>query len=99
MSMHGGGGGGMRSMRRDRAILEHHIKKGTLPRMLNFATQYRTMLIIFLTAVVLDAIVSSVSPLILREIIDKGIYGHHHVTHREHPVSYTHLTLPTIYSV
>jgi ATP-binding cassette subfamily B protein len=79
MSMHGGGGGrmGLRSLSRDRKILEHHIKKGTLPRILKFARHYRSALIFFLTVVVLDAIISSVSPLILREIIDVGIYKHH----------------------
>ena len=66
MSMHGGGGGGgggrmgLRSMRQNRDILEHQIKKGTLPRMLTYARQYRALLVIFLIAVVLDAVVSSV---------------------------------------
>jgi ATP-binding cassette subfamily B protein len=78
MSMHGGtmgrsGRAGMMSMRRNRDILEHRIKPGTLPRMLTFARVYRTMIIIFLIAVVLDAAVSSVSPLVLRAIIDTGI--------------------------
>jgi ATP-binding cassette subfamily B protein len=68
---------GLRSLSRDRKILEHRIKKGTLPRILKFARHYRPALIFFLSVVVLDAIISSVSPLILREIIDVGIYKHH----------------------
>jgi ATP-binding cassette subfamily B protein len=68
---------GLRSLSRDRKILEHQIKKGTLPRILKFARHYRSALIFFLTVVVFDAIISSVSPLILREIIDVGIYKHH----------------------
>jgi ATP-binding cassette, subfamily B, bacterial len=79
MSMHGGGGGGgggrmgLRSMRQNRDILEHQIKKGTLPRMLTYARQYRALLVIFLIAVVLDAVVSSVTPLIFRVIIDNAL--------------------------
>lgn len=81
MAMHGGGVGGggragMRSLTRSRDILEHRVKKGTLRRMFTFARPYRRLLIVFLTAVVLDAILSSVSPLVLRAIIDKGIVGH-----------------------
>jgi ATP-binding cassette subfamily B protein len=80
MSMHGGVGASsavrssMRSMGRDRKILEHRVKKGTFPRILKFAKAYKPMLIVFLVAVVLDAVVSSVSPLLLRAIIDNGIY-------------------------
>ena len=77
MSMHGAGGRmGMRGMQRDRKILEHRLKKGTLPRILKFAAHYRPALIFFLTVVIVDAIISSVSPLLLREIIDVGIYKH-----------------------
>ncbi|MGC2169661.1 MAG: ABC transporter ATP-binding protein [Acidimicrobiales bacterium] len=81
MAMHGGGMGrgglsGLRSLRRDRKILEHRIKKGTLPRILKFARRYRRALIFFLSVVVVDAVISSVSPLILREIIDVGIPEH-----------------------
>jgi ATP-binding cassette subfamily B protein len=66
----------MRSLSRDRKILEHRLKKGTLPRILRFAKHYRPALVVFLIVVVLDAIVSSVSPLLLRAIIDIGIRHH-----------------------
>jgi ATP-binding cassette subfamily B protein len=79
MSMHGGGGGGgggrmgLRSMRTNRDILEHQIKKGTLPRILTYAKNYRALLVVFLTAVILDAVVSSVTPLLFRGILDNAI--------------------------
>jgi ATP-binding cassette subfamily B protein len=77
MSMHGVAGFSVpRSMGRDRKILEHRLKKGTLPRILKFAKHYRPALIIFLSVVVLDAVISSVSPLLLRAIIDVGIPKH-----------------------
>ncbi len=82
MSMHSGGSAGragrmsMRSMTRDRKLLEHQVKKGTLRRILKFARQYRGLLIIFLVAVILDAALSSVAPLLLRAIIDNGIAKH-----------------------
>jgi ATP-binding cassette subfamily B protein len=60
-------------MTKDRKILEHQIAKGTLRRILRFAKPYRPMLIVFLIAVIVDAGVSSVSPLLLRGIIDNGI--------------------------
>ena len=66
----------MRSMTRDRKLLEHQVKKGTLRRSLKFARQYRGLLIIFLVAVILDAALSSVAPLLLRAIIDNGIAKH-----------------------
>ena len=57
----------------NRDILEHQIKKGTLPRMLTYAKKYRALLVVFLIAVVLDAVVSSVTPLLFRGIIDNAI--------------------------
>jgi len=76
MGMGGGGWAGMRSFRQDRTVLDHRIKKGTTRRMLRFAVPYRRILTIFVPVVVLDAVVGAVNPLILRDIIDKGILGH-----------------------
>ena len=89
MSMHGGGGAmgggrmGMRSMRRNRDILEHRIRKGTLPRIIQFARPYKRMLIVFLIAVILGALASSVAPLLLRAIVDTIVKGRGAPAHRE----------------
>ncbi len=68
-----GGWGGMRSMRQDRSVLQHRVKKGTARRMLTFAVPYRTILAVFVPVVILDAIIAAVNPLILRALIDNGI--------------------------
>jgi ATP-binding cassette, subfamily B, bacterial len=81
---HGGGGGGgmggyggiMRSMRRDDSITEQHVTKGTTRRMFQFARPYRRILTLFLVVVVIEAVVGIINPLLFRQIIDKGIYGH-----------------------
>jgi ATP-binding cassette subfamily B protein len=82
MRGHGMGGGrggawaGMRSLRQDRSILQHRVKKGTARRMLTFAVPYKRILAVFLPVVVFDAVISAINPLILRALIDNGI-GHH----------------------
>ncbi len=72
MTVHAGRAG-MRSLQRDRSLLDHRITRGTLRRVIVFARPYRRILAVFLTAVVLEAVVSSVSPLVLRAIFDIGI--------------------------
>ncbi len=69
-------GMGLRSLRQDRSVLHHRVKRGTTRRMLRFAVPYRKILSIFLPAVLLDAAISAVNPLILRAIIDRGILAH-----------------------
>jgi ATP-binding cassette subfamily B protein len=82
MQGHGMGGGrggawaGMRSLRQDRSILHHRVKKGTARRMLTFAVPYKKILAIFLPVVVVDAVISAINPLILRALIDNGIGRH-----------------------
>jgi len=63
----------MRSMRQDRAVLEHRVKKGTARRMLTFAVPYRKILAVFIPVVILDAVIAAVNPLITRALIDNGI--------------------------
>ncbi len=69
----GGGWGGMRSLRQDRDVLQHRVRKGTARRMLTFAVPYKKILAIFLPVVILDAVIGAINPLILRSLIDNGI--------------------------
>jgi len=74
MTMAGHGGwSNVRSMRSNREVLAHQIRKGTIPRVWEFARRYRTVLVIFLAMVIFDAISASISPLILATLIDRAI--------------------------
>ena len=66
---------GLRSFHQDRSVLQHRVKKGTTRRMIRFAMPYRKILMVFVPVVVLGAVAGAVNPLILREIIDRGILG------------------------
>jgi ATP-binding cassette subfamily B protein len=63
----------MRSMRQDRSVLRHRVKKGTARRMLTFAVPYKKILAVFVPVVILGAVIAAVNPLILRALIDNGI--------------------------
>jgi ATP-binding cassette subfamily B protein len=69
----------MRSMQADRSVIDRKLAPGTVTRILRFAAPYRRMLIWFLIIIVLDAVVGVVNPLVLRDIINRGI-GHHDVS-------------------
>jgi ATP-binding cassette subfamily B protein len=73
----GGMRGPMRSFVRDQSVTKHKIAPGVRKRIIRFAAPYKKMLAIFLIIVVLDAAIGALNPLILREIINKGILDHH----------------------
>ena len=75
-AMGGGGWASMRSLRRDRSLLQHRVQKGTARRMMTFAVPYRKILALFLPVVVLGAVIGAINPLILRALIDNGIAKH-----------------------
>jgi ATP-binding cassette subfamily B protein len=66
----------MRSMRQDRAVLRHRVKKGTARRMLTFAVPYKKILAVFIPVVIVGAVIGAVNPLILQSLIDNGILKH-----------------------
>src|SRR6201996_8778704 len=63
----------MRSFRQDPSITRQKLKKGTVRRILTYARPYRGALAAFMVFTALDALITVVNPLLLREIIDKGI--------------------------
>ena len=63
----------IRSFRQDPSITHQKLKKGTVRRILTYARPYRGALIAFMVTTALDALITVVSPLLLRAIIDRGI--------------------------
>jgi ATP-binding cassette subfamily B protein len=63
----------MRGFRMDPAITKQKLKPGTVRRIAAYARPYRWYLAIFLLVTGIDALLTVVNPLLLREIIDRGI--------------------------
>lgn len=63
----------MHSLTKDSSVKANKLKKGTTKRVLSYATPYKRRIAVFLVLVVLDALLVIATPLILKEIIDKGV--------------------------
>jgi ATP-binding cassette subfamily B protein len=59
--------------RMDPSVTKQKLKPGTIRRIAGYARPYRVQLTIFLIATALDAVITVVNPLLLRELIDHGI--------------------------
>jgi ATP-binding cassette, subfamily B, bacterial len=73
VQMHGPGFMMVRGMRMDPSISKQKLKPGTVRRVARYAKPYRVQLAIFLFCTALDACITVVNPLLLRELIDNGI--------------------------
>jgi ATP-binding cassette, subfamily B, bacterial len=71
--MYAAGHGMVRGFRMDPSITKQKLKKGTVRRIAGYARPYRWLLAAFLTVTAVDAAITVVNPLLLREIIDHGI--------------------------
>ncbi|MGH3199678.1 MAG: ABC transporter ATP-binding protein [Streptosporangiaceae bacterium] len=63
----------MRGFRMDPSITKQKLKPGTVRRIAAYARPYRMYLAVFLLATSVDAVITVVNPLLLRQIIDHGI--------------------------
>ena len=59
--------------RMDPSVTKQKLKPGTIKRIAGYARPYRWKLTIFLLATALDAVITVVNPLLLRQVIDHGI--------------------------
>ncbi len=77
MSMGGmgmqGGWHAMRSFTQDRSVTKQRLAKGTVRRIARFARPYRTWIAILVTLIAIDSALGTITPLLIREILNKGI--------------------------
>jgi len=66
----------MRGLRLDPSVTKQKLKPGTVRRIAAYARPYRLYLSVFLLATAVDALITVVNPLLLRDIIDHGILAH-----------------------
>ncbi len=71
MSMHGWGM--MRTLTKDSSVADHELSPGTTKRVLTYAAPYRARIAVFLVLVVIDAVLTVATPLLLKEIVDRGV--------------------------
>jgi len=57
-------------------VTKQKLPKGTMRRIAKFAAPYRKILAVFLSVIVVDALIGVWNPLIYRQIIDEGIAKH-----------------------
>lgn len=60
-------------MTADPSVKNQKLKPGTVKRIASFAKPYKTHITVFLITVVIEAFLIVTSPLLLRELIDKGV--------------------------
>src|SRR5665811_369761 len=72
MSMHGGWGM-VRSLTRDSSVAQRKLAPGTAKRVMSYARPYQGQIGIFLALVILDSALVVATPLLLGQIIDKGV--------------------------
>lgn len=65
-----------RSMMADPSVKNQRLKPGTVRRIGTFAKPYKWQIVLFLVTVVLDAVLVIATPLLLRELLDKGVRFH-----------------------
>ena len=63
----------MQSLTKDSSVKGAKLKPGTTKRVLSYAGPYRRRITFFLVLVVIDALLVIATPLILKEIVDKGV--------------------------
>ena len=67
------GWGMMRSLTRDSSVAQRKLAPGTARRVMAYARPYKSHIVVFLILVILDSALVVATPLLLGQIIDKGV--------------------------
>ena len=68
----------LRSIRREDELKNHKLNRGTAKRVLAFARPFRRDIIVFLIAVVIDAVIGVATPVLAGDVINainRGRFG------------------------
>ena len=68
-----GGWGMVRALSRDSSVAQRKLAPGTARRVMSYARPYKSQIGVFLALVILDAALVVAVPLLLGEIVDKGV--------------------------
>src|SRR6476661_4563801 len=63
----------MRSLTRDGSVKDRKLAPGTARRVLGYATPFKRQILVFLVLVVISAALVVATPLLLKQLIDRGI--------------------------
>ena len=63
----------LRTLQSDQSVKNAKLKPGTVKRIFSYSSNYRSDLIFFVISVIIDAILVITTPLLLKDLIDKGV--------------------------
>ncbi|MEN9679431.1 MAG: hypothetical protein RLZ57_560 [Actinomycetota bacterium] len=72
MSMHAGWMA-LRTLQSDQSVKNAKLKPGTIRRIFSYSSNYRIDLLFFVVTVIIDAVLVISTPLLLKELIDRGV--------------------------
>lgn len=72
MSMHAGWMA-LRTLSSDQSVKSAKLKPGTLKRIASYAVPYKSIFVIYFFALIIDAVLTVATPLLLKELVDKGV--------------------------
>ena len=63
----------LRTLSSDQSVKNAKLRPGTLKRIFRYAIPYKSTFVLFLFCLIADAVLTVATPLLLRELIDKGV--------------------------